>query len=145
MNKTRKIILAVLLMFDGMVILGGCAHLETGTGQFDPALIGSWKLNSIDNSPATTLTFREDRTFQVDIGGDEIVDIAGTYHLYGNRLKLTDSEFRGTTDCFHSGFYDTTIKDRKLTFEVFAEECIPRRAILSETWESIPMIPKIYP
>lgn len=142
MNKTRKIILAVLLMFGGMVILGGCSHLEKGTSQLDQTLIGSWKLRSIGDTPATTLTFREDRTFQVDIGGDETVDIAGTYSIYGNRLKLTDSEFRGTTDCFHSGFYDYTVKDGKLTFEVFAEECIPRREILNKTWESNPLLPK---
>jgi len=145
MNKTRKIIFAVLLMFVGMVFLGGCCHLEKWICQLEPTLIGSWKLKSSGNSPATTITFRGDQTFQVDIGGDGIVDIAGTYALYGNRLKLTDSDFRGTTDCFHSGFYNYAIKKGELTFEVFAEECTARREILSVAWESISMIPKKVP
>ncbi len=141
MNKTRKIIFAVLLMFVGMVFLGGCCHFEKKVCRPELTLIGSWKLKSPGNSPATTITFRGDQTFQVDIGGDGIVDIAGTYDLYGNRLKLTDTDFRGTTNCFHSGFYNYTIKGVELTFEVFAEECAPRREILSAQWESIPMIP----
>ena len=132
----------VFLTFVGMVFLGGCSHLETVISPFDQTLVGSWKLKSIGNSPATTLTFRKNQTFQVDIGGDGVVDIAGTYNLYGNRLELTDSDFTKTTDCFHSGFYNYTIKKRKLTLEVYAEECIPRREILSAVWESIPMIPK---
>ena len=83
-----------------------------------------------------------DETFQIDIGGDGMVDIKGTYDLYGNRLKLTDTDSGGTINCLHSGFYNYTIQGRELSFEVFAEECAARQEILTTAWESIPMIPR---
>ena len=141
LNK-KKMIWVVLLMFLGVVSFEGCSGLERKVSLFEPTLIGSWKLKGPGDGPATTLTFRGDETFQIDIGGDGMVDAEGTYDLYGNRLKLADTDSGGTIHCLHSGFYNYAIHGRELSLEVFAEECAPRQKILTAAWESIPRIPK---
>ena len=142
MLSQKRIIGIVLLMFFGVASFEGCSGLERKVSLFEPTLIGSWKLKGANNNPATTLTFRTDETFQIDIGGDGIVDIEGTYDLYENRLKLADTDSGGTIHCLHSGFYNYAIHGQELNFEVFAEECTARQEILTTAWESIPMIPK---
>ena len=138
----KKIVWIALLMFLGVVSLEGCSCLEKKVCPLEPTLIGSWKLKGHGDGPATTITLQGDETFQIDIRGDGIIDMEGTYNLYENQLKLTDTDSGGMIKCFHSGFYNYTIRKRELTLEVFAEECTPRREILTTTWESIPMIPK---
>ena len=140
MPSQKKMVWFGSLIFVSAIFLDGCCHLEKKLCTPDPTLIGSWKLKGPGDSPATTLTFREDETFQLDVTGDGIVDSEGTYHLYGNRLKLIDTDSGATIHCFHSGFYNYTIHERELSFEVFAEECAARQEILTTTWESIPMI-----
>lgn len=142
MSGHKKMMGVTVVICVGIAFLGGCCRFEKKVCRPEPTLIGSWKLKNQGNGPATTLTFREDQTFQVDIGGDGVADIWGTYDLYGNRLKLTDTRSGGTTDCLHSGFYNYTINGRELSFEVFAEECAPRREILTTGWESMAMIPQ---
>ena len=121
--------------------LQGCTHFQQKSYK-QPTLIGSWKLKNPGTNTQTFLTFREDQTFEVDVGGDDTVDIRGTYDLFGTRIKLSDVGSSGPSICLHSGFYDYRLGERTLEFYLFADECVDRKEILKMEWKSIPMVPK---
>lgn len=135
MPDIKKMIWVVLLMFLTGVLLAGCSHLDK-KGGVGGTLVGSWKLKNQNEEPAAILTFKKDETFKLDLEGDGIVDLEGTYSIYGSRLQLTEIDANAAIHCSHSGFYDYTIQGKELNFAVFAEECAPRQEILTGIWES---------
>lgn len=101
-------------------------------------LLGSWKLKDSN----TTISFRSDNTFQVDVLNDKTADIWGTYQLFDNRIEFDDTHADKISDCLAPGFYLYSVSGKNLNFEVFADECFPRKKILNKTWQSIPTIPE---
>ena len=130
-------ILALICLLN--LTLQGCCHFQGKSCKKEPTLVGSWKIRSPEGVNQSILTFREDQTFEVDIGADDLVDIHGTYEAFGNRLKFTDSP---SSTCLHSGFYEYRLTERTLDLDLFADECVDRKEILKLGWRSIPMVPK---
>ena len=142
MGAQRKSALMIVLVFFSVYFLSGCANLSSKTSNPTPTLTGSWKLKTNGDLKPSTLTFRDNGTFQLDIGADRIVDISGEYEVYDNQIRLLDAGATAKGDCFHAGFYNYKLDGHELTFEVFAEECAERKNILTAGWISIPTIPE---
>ncbi len=106
----------------------------------DSDIIGSWKSKSKDAHPLTTIKFRSDQVFEIDLGADGVVDILGNYEIFNNRIRLTYVRAPNNVNCYHSGFYNYVISRNDMSFDLFADECVPRKEVLSQKWESIPKI-----
>ena len=137
MFSKQRIMMLVLIGCMSFVLTACCCRFP-GFLNASSSVVGSWKLKD----SATTLSFRRNETFQLDIGGDGFIDIWGTYKLFENRIEFTDSRPEVVTDCFHSGFYHYTRNGKELNFTLFADECVARKNILVQGWESIAMIHK---
>ena len=137
MRSKQKIIMAVMVGCLSLSLSACCCRV-TGLLNFFPSIIGSWKLKD----SATTLTFRKNQKFQLDIGGDGIIDIEGTYDLIDHRIELSDNLGDSVSDCLNSGFYEYRVSNKELKLELYADECAPREDILIKEWEPMRMIPE---
>ena len=137
MRSKQKIIMAVMVGYLSLSLSACCCRLIGLLNPF-PSIVGSWKLKD----SKTTLTFRKNQKFQLDIGGDGIVDIEGTYDLIDHQIELTDSRLDSVTDCLTSGFYEYRASDKELKLKFYADECAPRKDILIKEWEPMRMIPE---
>lgn len=99
-------------------------------------LAGSWKFTDPANGPLI-LSFKNNNTYQIDFNNDGQTDISGIYRLLGNRVRFTDDEPRVKTDCYESGFYYYTLKNSLLIFELFADQCKPRKFVLQQEWTQV--------
>ena len=137
MLSKQKIIMSVMIGCLSLSLSACCCRVK-GLLTPGPSIIGSWKLK---DSP-TTLTFRKNQKFQLDIGGDGNVDIERNYDLIDNRIELTDSRLDSGIECLNSGFYVYRASTKELKLKLYADECVPRKNILVKDWETIRMIPE---
>ncbi len=79
------------------------------------------------------LTFKKDKTFEVDYNADGERDIWGRFELLDNRIKFIDDKPRIISDCYEAGFYYYKIEGNELNFDLLADQCKPRKEVLNDT------------
>ena len=109
-----------------VLCLTGLSACVTGTS----SIRGEWGFEDKTMGPLV-LAFLGDGTFIVDANADGKKDIWGHYDLFGRRIQFRDEEPRVTTDCYEPGFHYYEIDKGVLRFSEFAEQCKPRKYILS--------------
>ena len=131
----NKKLLSINLLL-ATLFISGCAVTEHYLGQPN-RLIGSCKLKDSSLGPLV-LKFQKNGNFIVDANADGQRDIWGRYELLDNRVKFIDDLPRLNTDCYESGFYYYSVKNKELTFDLMADHCKPRKYILSLPFEKDP-------
>ena len=94
------------------------------------SLTGSWQFKDKSQGPLI-LTFKKDGTFIVDSNADGQRDIWGRFELLENRIKFIDDKPRIISDCYEPGFFYYAIYKDELNFTLLADQCKPRKFILS--------------
>ena len=112
-----------VLGFVGWLCLAALPAAAQGSG-----LEGTWRFAEVDRP--LRLTFAADYSYQVDWNGDGTADIHGIYEFWDGRLVMRD-EYPGTaTECVAPGVYTYRMEGGRLTFQLYADDCRPRKATL---------------
>jgi len=107
----------------------GCAGVSHLWDESDQ-IYGTWHFEDQSLGPLR-LIFTKDHQFEVDANGDGQKDIWGRFELFENRIKFIDDKPRIITDCYEPGYKTYTIEEGLLVFKEFADQCKPRKFILS--------------
>jgi len=126
---SRRYLLISLVVF---LSISGCTYLAKLQSPYKK-LIGAWQFKDPSQGPLI-LTFRKDKTYEVDHNADGKKDIWGTFSVHDGRVRFVDDEPRVTTDCYEPGFHTYSVVNDELTFELFADQCLPRKYILKLGW-----------
>ncbi|MBZ0166942.1 MAG: hypothetical protein K8I00_09050 [Candidatus Omnitrophica bacterium] len=110
-----------------------CGLLSIGSGPGPQGVIGAWHYADARKG-ALVLTFQSDYSYQVDFNGDGITDIHGVYEFWDDRLILGDEVPAQVTDCVALGVYLYQVDRERLTFQLYSDDCQPRRAVLGESF-----------
>jgi len=131
----NRILVTILILL--VLPLSGCVTFSfTELLDYDASLVGTWRFQ--DRSLGDLqLSFRRDGTYEVDYNADGEKDIWGWYDYFLEYMKFTDDEPRVITDCYEAGFHKPIVSSRELSFEVFADQCKPRKGVLSNTFERV--------
>lgn len=110
-----------------------CGLVSLGAGRGPEGVIGSWRYAD-SGKGALVLTFQPDYSYQVDFNGDGITDIHGVYEFWDDRLIFGNEVPAQATDCVALGVYLYHVDRERLTFQLYADDCPPRRAVLGEAF-----------
>ena len=94
-------------------------------------ILGAWQFAQ-QQKGRLTLTFNQNGSYVVDFNGDGGADIQGIYELWGERLIFRDEAPQNVTDCRYPGVYYFAIQNDRLSFEMYSDDCRPRRGVLAE-------------
>lgn len=130
-----------------VAILAGVAVAAAGCGKRDytymkPAkdtLYGVWAKHGTDGVEATRITFRENNTYEIDMDGDQVRDIWGTFTLADKKMVLftndpSAEQCPGETAKYRYGFHGKNVV--RFT-PVKIDRCVDRRANLTLPWVRI--------
>lgn len=81
------------------------------------------------------LTFHANRTYALDYDNDGIKDIWGEYRTSNDWIILKDVGGNFAPDCGHEGAYRFKLTERRMDFNIIADQCPYRAQALAISWE----------
>lgn len=127
-----------------VAILAGVAVAAVGCGKRDytymkppkDTLYGVWAKLGTDGAEATRITFRENNTYEIDMDGDQVRDIWGTFTLADKKMVLLTNDSQAEQCPAETAKYRYSFHGKNvLRFSgIKADRCADRRANLALPW-----------